>query len=160
MNTQETTTQTQDDFFSTLGTLTIELHDEHGNLKDVRKVKNTVMTVGKTFIAGSMIKTTSNSPVAMTHMGIGTGILNTGDVAQTALGTANGVRVTFFTAATTSTNTVVYVGQFTSAYSGAITEAGVFNAETGGTMLCRTVFAAVNKTTSDTITITWTITVS
>jgi len=31
---------------------------------------------------------------------------------------------------------------------------------TGGKMLCRTVFGVVTKTTSDTITITWTITVS
>ena len=159
MNTKETN-QTQDDIFSALGTLTIELRDDQGNLKDVRKVKNTVMTAGKTFIAGSMIKTTTDSPVAMTHMGIGTGTANSGDVSQTALGTANGARVTFFSAATTSTNTVTYIGQFTSAYSGAITEAGVFNASTAGTMLCRTVFSVINKGAADTLGITWTVTVN
>lgn len=158
MNTKETN-QTQDDDLFPVGTLTIEVHDEQGNLKDVRKVKNTVVTSGKNFIAGSMIKTTTDSPTAMTHMGIGTGVTAV-NVADTSLGTANGARVTFSTAAATSTNTVTYVATFTSAYSGAITEAGVFNALTGGTMLCRTVFSAVNKTTSDTITITWTITVS
>ena len=44
--------------------------------------------------------------------------------------------------------------------TGAITEAGVFNASSGGTMLCRTVFSVVNKGADDSMTITWTITVS
>lgn len=161
MNTKESN-QIQNNMFSTLGTLTIEVHDEQGNLKDVRKVKNTVVTSGKTFIAGSMIKTTTNSPAAMSHMSIGTGTANPTDVSQTALGTVAGVRVPFSTAASSLNNVVTYVAQFIGSHSGpvAITEAGIFNAESGGTMLCRTVFAAVNKTTSDTITITWQITVS
>jgi hypothetical protein len=44
--------------------------------------------------------------------------------------------------------------------TGAISEAGIFNASSGGTMLCRTVFPVVNKQASDTIAITWTITIS
>ena len=42
----------------------------------------------------------------------------------------------------------------------AITEAGVFNANSSGTMLCRTVFAAVNKGELDTMTISWDVTIS
>jgi hypothetical protein len=41
----------------------------------------------------------------------------------------------------------------------AITEAGIFDAETGGSMLCRTVFPVVTKMAADTITITWTISI-
>jgi len=44
--------------------------------------------------------------------------------------------------------------------SGAITEAGVLNAASSGTLLCRTVFSVVNKGASDSMTITWTITIS
>jgi hypothetical protein len=61
---------------------------------------------------------------------------------------------------TVANDTVQYVSTFpaTAAYVGAIQEAGVFNALTAGTMLSRTVFAAVNKTASDTLTITWRVT--
>ena len=41
-----------------------------------------------------------------------------------------------------------------------LTEAGIFNAASGGTMLCRTVFAVVNKQADDTMTVTWTVTIA
>lgn len=44
--------------------------------------------------------------------------------------------------------------------TGAVTEAGILNASSGGTMLCRTVFAVVNKGADDAMSITWQITVS
>jgi len=44
--------------------------------------------------------------------------------------------------------------------TGSITEAGIFNASSSGTLLCRTVFSVVNKGASDSMTITWTVTVS
>ena len=44
--------------------------------------------------------------------------------------------------------------------TGAVTEAGLFNASSSGTMLCRTVFSVVNKGSSDSMTIPWTVTVS
>ena len=44
--------------------------------------------------------------------------------------------------------------------TGAVTEAGIFNAGSGGTMLCRTTFPAVNKASGDSIAITWVVTVS
>ena len=44
--------------------------------------------------------------------------------------------------------------------TGAVTEAGIFNAATSGTMLCRTTFDVINKGASDTMSVTWTITVS
>ena len=38
------------------------------NGKLIREVPNLVTTAGKGFVAASMLKTTSNSPAAMTHM--------------------------------------------------------------------------------------------
>ena len=62
---------------------------------------------------------------------------------------------------TVSTNTVQYDASWTSAAAAyAIKEAGIFNAATGGTMLARTTFAVINKGTDDTVSISWTITVS
>jgi hypothetical protein len=43
--------------------------------------------------------------------------------------------------------------------TGAITEAGIFNASSSGTLLSHVVFSAINKGAADSLTITWTITV-
>ena len=40
------------------------------------------------------------------------------------------------------------------------TEAGILNGASGSTLLCRTVFSVVNKGASDSMTITWTVTIS
>jgi activator of HSP90 ATPase len=72
---------------------------------------------------------------------------------------------------TQNTGVVTYVAVFgtnnpqraNTSNTTAITEAGIFNSSTaalGGTMLCRTTFAAVNKGNDDTLQITWSITVS
>ena len=44
--------------------------------------------------------------------------------------------------------------------TGAVTEAGILNASSSGTLLCRTEFSVVNKGSSDSMTVTWTVTVS
>ena len=44
--------------------------------------------------------------------------------------------------------------------TGAVVEAAILNASSGGTLLCRTVFSVVNKAAADTLKITWTVTVS
>ena len=68
---------------------------------------------------------------------------------------------------TTVTNDAVqYVATFAAnVATGPLNEAGIFNATTAGTMLCRTVFGGgssgvINKGANDTLTITWKITVS
>ncbi len=140
------------------GELQIILRDANGNIKEQKTVPNLVVTTGKNFIASSMLKTTSNSPVAMTHMGIGTG--NTAaNAADTTLQTAIGTRSTV--TPSVNTNVVTYSATFAAGNgTGAITEAGVFNASTAGTMLCRTVFSVVNKDAGDSLTINWNITIN
>ena len=68
---------------------------------------------------------------------------------------------TALTSTTVSTNTITYVASFAAGTgTGAVTEAGIFNASSAGTMLCRTVFPVVNKQSGDSMTVTWTVTVS
>jgi hypothetical protein len=55
-----------------VGRLTIQVIGPDGTVKEEKQVKNLVVDSGKTFIAASMLKTTTNSPAAMTHMAIGT----------------------------------------------------------------------------------------
>jgi hypothetical protein len=120
-------------------------------------VPNLVVTAGKAHIAAKIAATT-NSPAAMTHMAIGTGTSTPG-ASDTALGTQTG-RVSL-SGSVVSTNTITYTATFPAGTGdGAITEAGIFNASSGGTMLCRSTFPVVNKSAGDTIAITWVVTVS
>ncbi len=123
------------------------------------EVPNLVVTTGKNYIAGKMVATTTNSPAAMTHMGIGTGTA-TPAAADTDLAAAAGARQSL-SGSVVSTNTVTYTATFAAGVgTGAVVEAGIFNASTSGTMLCRTIFPVVNKAAGDTIAITWVVTVS
>lgn len=140
------------------GDVTVQLFDKNGNLKDSRQIKNRVVTVGKEFIAASMLKTTTNSPVAMTHMAVGTSGTTAAD-GDTALGGEAGRAV--LVSATVSGAVVTYTATFAPGVgTGALVEAGIFNASSSGTMLCRTTFAVVNKGIDDGMSITWQITVS
>ena len=142
------------DFLTAKGTLGIVLTDENGNLKQELNVTNLVVDTGLDYIASRMKDATAT---AMTHMAIGSGTTDpaAGDTAlQTQLG-----RVTLFST-TVTTNSVEYVATFPAGTgTGAVTEAGIFNASSAGTMLCRTEFAVINKAAGDSMTITWTVTV-
>ena len=140
---------------SAKGDVQLDLFDADGNLKETQEIKNVVVTVGLGYIASRMKDATAT---AMSHMAIGSN--NTAAAAgNTALGTELG-RVAL-TSTTVSTNTVQYIGDFPAGTgTGAVVEAGVLNASSSGTMLCRTVFSVVNKGASDTLKVTWTITVS
>ena len=128
-----------------------------GELVKEFNVPNLVVTAGKNHIAAKIAATT-NSPAAMTHMAIGTGTSTPG-ASDTTLGTQTG-RVSL-SGSTVSTNTITYTETFPAGTGdGAITEAGIFNASSGGTMLCRTTFPVVNKASGDTIAVTWVVTVS
>jgi hypothetical protein len=121
------------------------------------EVPNLVVTTGKNYIASKIVATT-NSPVSMTHMAIGTGT-GTPGASDTALGAETG-RVSL-AGSVVSTNTITYTATFPAGTgTGAITEAAVLNASSTGTMLCRTTFPVVNKAAGDTIAVTWVVTVS
>lgn len=136
-----------------VGTLEIVHSDEFGNIKEVRKLKNIVTSAGKAWIAAMMAAT---PPALMSNMAIGTGT-TAADPTQTTLITES-ARVAL-SSTVVSTNTVTYTATFgAGAGTGAVTEAGIFNAVTAGTMLNRTTFAAINKGASDTISITWVVT--
>ena len=118
-------------------------------------VPNLVVTTGKNFIASRMKDATAT---AMTHMAIGTGS-TAAAAGNTTLGNEAG-RVAL-TSTTVSANNVAYVATFPAGTgTGAITEAGLFNASSSGTLLCRTVFSVINKAAADTLGITWTVTVN
>ena len=137
------------------GKLTVEIKDKNGLVKETREVKNLVVQAGLDFIASRMKDTTAD---VMSHMGIGTGS-SAAASSDTTLGTEAARQA--LTSTTVNNNAVSYVASFAAGTgTGAITEAGILNAGSGGTLLCRTVFSVVNKGASDSMTITWTVTIS
>jgi hypothetical protein len=136
------------------GQVRIVVTGADGQIKDQREIKNLVVTTGKGFIAARMVGT----PTEMSHMALGASS-TAAAAGDTALGSELG-RVAL--ASDSATGAVVtYTASFPAGTAtGAIVEAGVFNASSSGTMLCRTVFAVVNKGADDAMSVTWAITVS
>ena len=120
----------------------------------VQRTKNLVVTAGKEWVADRM----NNANTVMTHMALGTGT-NAAAVGDTTLQTE--IDRNALSSTTVSTNTIAYSCTWAAGDgTGAITEAGLFDAASGGDMLARTVFSVVNKGASDSISITWTISIS
>lgn len=143
------------DSFQLTGALSIVITGPDGKVKDSREVKNLVVSVGKTFIAARMI---GAAAAVMSHMAIGSGTI-AAVVDNSVLGTEL-TRVAL-TSSNSSGAVATYVASFPAGVgSGAVTEAGIFNNVAAGTLLCRTVFAVVNKGADDAMSITWQVTAS
>ena len=138
----------QDDMKMT-GRLIISINDNV-----VQEVDNLVVTAGKEFVAARMIGTSAD---VMDNMAIGSG-----STAAAAGDTALGSELDRQSATSSASGAVVtYSATFAAGNgTGAVTEAGLFNASSGGSMLCRPVFSVVNKGASDSMTISWAVTVS
>jgi hypothetical protein len=137
------------------GALRVVLTGPNGEIKEEHEFKNLVVTVGKNFVASRMVGTASN---VMSNMAIGSS--STAPAAgDTALGGELG-RVSLASSGA-SANVVTYTATFPAGTgTGAVVEAGIFNAASAGTMLCRTTFAVVNKGADDAMSVTWTVTIS
>jgi hypothetical protein len=146
------------------GQLTIKLTAADGTVKDNREVKNLVVGSGKDYIARLMRQAATGVVYAspMSHMAVGTTqtAAVTGDV---GLGAEVGrVALTLSSGANTGAGpTATYSASFGPGVgTGALKEAGILNAASGGNMLARTTFNVVNKEAGDSLTITWSITVN
>jgi len=141
------------------GQLEIVVKDKEGNVKESRTVENLVVNAGLGFIISRMVGT---AKAVMSHMAVGSDT-TAAAAGDTDLGSILGSRKALTSSTITGANNekVTYVATFNAGEgTGAVTEAGIFNASTAGDMLCRTVFSVVNKGADDTMTITWVITLS
>ena len=128
------------------------LKDAAGNIKETREGYNTVTTPGKNGIADQVLA--SPSLGKPTHMAIGTG---------TPSGTALGTELdrNALTSKTRSNAVVTMVGDWAAGDgTGAITEAGVFDASSTGNMWLSASFSVINKAAGDTLQISWTLTIA
>lgn len=128
----------------------IILRGPDGEIKDERKIKNTVTTAGKNGAADQLLA--SPSLGKPTHMAIGTG-----SPTATALGAETDRNA--LTSKNRSGAVVTMVGDWAAGDgTAAITEAGVFDAASTGNMWLSNSFSVINKGASDTLQVTWTLT--
>jgi len=138
------------------GDVALVLKDKNGVIKETREINNLVVTAGLTFICSRMEGVSAG---VMSHMALGSSS-TAAAAGDTDMGVILGAREAL-DSSTASANTITYVSSFEAGEgTGAVVEAGVFNALSAGTMLCRTVFPVVNKQADDTMSVTWTITLT
>ena len=140
--------------------LDIKLIDKKGRVVDSRICNPTPVITTDGFDAlCAQIGTTGSQPAAFKYIAIGTGT-NAPAVGDTALQTEV-ARAAGTYAHTNDTKiftlTYTWVADHT-AYQ--ITEAGMFNAASGVTLLVRDVFTALNWTSGLSLSVTWTITLA
>lgn len=137
------------------GSVNVVVRGEDGAVKQEFTVPNLVVDSGLDYIASRMEGVTDS---VMSHMAVGTGTTSAAS-GDTVLETE--VARETLTSTTVTSNAVAYVATYPAGTgTGALTEAGILNAASGGTMLCRTVFSVINKGAADSMTVTWTVTIS
>ncbi len=141
--------------FEVKGQVHAILYDADGKVKYEYEGPNLVVSTGLTFICSRMAGTASN---VMSHMAVGSSATAPAS-GNTTLGTEL-ARVALSSTTPTS-NQIAFAATFGAGVgTGTIAEAGLFNAVSAGTMLSRTTSISVTKGSTDTLVITWTITVN
>ena len=139
-------------------------HLRNGIVIEEKTINNTVVNAGLAQVAGLIL--TDIGGTAFDYIAIGTGttgavVANTSLESEITTGggeraAGTGTRET--TSVTDDTAQLVVTFDFTSAF--AVTESGVFNDSSIGTMLSRQTFGVINVVSGDSIEVTWRIQVS
>lgn len=143
------------------GSVRVKLTDSDGKIKQQHETHNLVVTVGKSYLATWLAAASQAGPF-MSYIAVGTGVIPPAN-GDTVLGSeitgGGNTRVlgSLTPVSNTWNNSAIFIpGNCT----GAITEAGLFSTITGGTLFSRQTFGAYNKAAGDTLTISWTLTIS
>lgn len=122
-------------------------------------VSNLVTTAGKAGAAGRLMG--SGAPAAFDYIAVGTGT-TAANIADTTLETESATAgltraqgTVSLQTTDTSNDTARVTKTFTVTGTVAVTESGVLNASSSGTLLCRDTFSAINVVNGDTLQITW-----
>lgn len=155
--------------FALMGKVDVVLYDELGNVKDERHIDNLIVNDGVEGVAyriaphdGSIASSAPYNYVALGTSDTAVDASDTGLSAELPAG-ASYARQQDSTAqySTSSGNKLILSVVFgPDEGTGNLRESGVFNASTGGNMFARQTFDEIQKASGDTLTITWTITLS
>lgn len=141
------------------GSLRIILGDLNGKVIEERNIENTVVTVGRAWVLGQLESTNKTTDV-ISYLGIGSGLVapTTGD---SALGNeVTRLAISSFVTSSLTVNPPSWQAQCSFATNLANTtlgEAALFNSSAAGTMIARATFASFVKATSNTLSISYTV---
>jgi hypothetical protein len=152
------------------GTVDMMLYDEFGEVKDERHFNNLIVNTGLEAVASRIAPhdgtINPTSPFNYIALGTSSTAVSATDVALSAelpTGVAYS-RLQDTQAAYSDTGAgkklILSVTFLPGQATGTLRESGIFNAATDGNMLARQTFADMQKAADDTLTITWTITLS
>lgn len=142
------------------GSLEILLKNLRGEVVDRRKVDNTVVTVGRRWVLQQINSTDHVTAQALSYLAVGTSTTAPA-TSDTGLGSESSrIAINSFTTSNLTSNPPSWRAEASWATNQANTtlgEVGMFQSSTGGTMLARATFATINKTTSNTLSLSYTI---
>lgn len=147
----------KDEALKLKGSLTLTLKKVDGTI-EVRRKDNIILNAGFDFICDAIGKASSR-PACMAYTAVGTGSA-AAQATQTTL-TTEILRKSASYAHSNGTKVFTLTTKFNPGEAtGAITEAGICNANSGGTFLDRVTFAVVNKGADDELTTNFQFTLS
>jgi hypothetical protein len=149
-----------EDVIKLRGHIEASLRDIYGNELQRVSQDNTVVTVGRRWVLQQLESTDIATAQTISHLAVGTGTTApaTSDAAlggeslRKAIGT--------FTTSNLTSNPPSWRAEVSFATNEANTtlgEVGLFQSSSGGTMLARATYSTINKTTSNTLSISYTI---
>lgn len=152
------------------GKVDMVLYDDSGAVKDERHFDNLIVDTGLEGVAsriaphdGSINPTSPYNYIGLGNGGTAVAATDTALVSELPTG-ANYARLQDTLASYSATESgkklILSVTFLPGQATGTLRESGVFNAATGGDMLARQTFADMQKAAGDTLTVTWTITLS
>ena len=142
------------------GCYQMRLGDANGNSLQEISVDNTVVTAGRRWVLQQLASSLINTAQSIGYIAVGTGTTAPA-TSDTALGSENTrIAINSFVSTNLTSNPPSWQAQASFATNQANTtlgEVGMFNSSSGGTMLSRSTFGTVNKTTSNTFGVSYTI---
>jgi hypothetical protein len=143
------------------GSIEMNLMDLEGNLVEKIIQHNVVVTAGRSWVLQQICSSAIVTSQSITQMAVGTGTSNAPATSDTTLQSeTTRVGIGTFSTANLTANPPSWQAQASFATNQANTtlgEVALFNSSSGGTMLARATFSTVNKTTSNTLSISYTI---
>lgn len=143
------------------GSIEAVLQDLDGNIVDHVKVNNVVVTAGRAWVLQQICSSIISTAQSISYLAIGTGTSNAPATSDTSL-QSESTRVAIGTFSTTGLtgNPPSWQAQASFATNQGNTtlgEVGLFNSSAAGTVLARATFSTINKTTSNTLSVSYTI---
>lgn len=142
------------------GAFELSLRDLSGNVLETRRVDNVVVTAARKWVLQQLESTDIQTAQTVSYMAVGTGTTApaTSDTALVNESTRKAIQS--FTTSNLTSNPPSWRAECSYATNEANTtlgEVALFNSSAAGTMFARATFSTVNKTTSNTFGISYTI---